>query len=299
MSSAVQEAGRPETLTQRERELAGIIEAYSRVTDQLKESHDRLLAEVARLRDELGRKNRMLRRRERLAALGELAAGLAHEIRNPLGGIQMFASLLARDLGDRPECMRLLDKITRGVGSLEKIVTDVLDFGRPAEPVPRPVQLAGLVRETADLAAARAAEAGVRLELGRVARRVELLTDGGLLQRALLNLLLNGIDAAASGAEQSGGGFVRVRARVSAELAVLVVRDNGPGIPPELADRVFNPFFTTKDKGTGLGLAIVHQIAESLGGGVRAGVHPRGGAVFTLTVPRELPGAPASSRAAG
>ncbi len=299
MSSALQTGGHSEAVTQRERELAGIIDAYSRVTDQLKESHDRLREEVTRLRDELSRKNRMLRRRERLAALGGLAAGLAHEIRNPLGGIQMFASLLARDVADRPECLRLLDRITRGVRSLEKIVTDVLDFGRPAEPVPGPVRLDGLVRETVDLSAARAAEAGVRVEPGRIAGGVELVTDGALLQRALLNLLLNGIDAAASGPAQPGRGFVKVQARVSGGLAVLAVRDNGPGIPPELAEEVFNPFFTTKDHGTGLGLAIVHQIAESLGGGVRAGTHPRGGAVFTLTVPRELPGAAASSRAAG
>src|SRR5690554_1355310 len=142
-------------VTHRERELAAIINAYNEVTERLKRSHERLTSEVERLREELARKNRQLRRRERLAALGELAAGVAHEIRNPLGGIRVFASLLRRDLADQPASLRLVEKITSGVTRLERIVTDILEFGRPAEPHPEPVHLRSLFAEVAELAAGK------------------------------------------------------------------------------------------------------------------------------------------------
>src|SRR3954467_3219107 len=103
-------------------ELGRIIMAYSEVTERLQRSHDQLTETVGRLREELGEKNRLLERRNRLAALGEMAAGLAHEIRNPLGGIQLYASLLAKDVADRPESHVLVGKIAAGVKRLESLV---------------------------------------------------------------------------------------------------------------------------------------------------------------------------------
>ena len=310
-------------LTQRERELGAIITAYNQVTEQLKGAHEKLLAEVGRLRDELARKNRLLRRRERLAALGELAAGVAHEIRNPLGGIRLFASLLEKDVADRPDALRLTGKIIKGVTSLEAIVSGILQFARPAEPSPAPVELERLVRETVELATERSEQQGVRVEVSRGLRDIELFTDGMLLQRALLNLLLNAIEAAGSsskpasakrekedgqdarppGADRSPADApaprkarrddhlptVTLSARAgTGGRIVLSVTDNGPGIPAELMDRIFNPFFTTRATGTGLGLAIVHQIAEMLGGSVQAANRREGGAVFSLCLPRRL-----------
>src|SRR3954466_15659486 len=114
-------------------ELGRIILAYSEVTERLEQSHAQLTATVASLREELGEKNRLLERKNRLAALGEMAAGLAHEIRNPLGGIQLYASLLAQDLGDRPdlgESMTVVNKISAGVKRLEGLVGQVLQFSR-------------------------------------------------------------------------------------------------------------------------------------------------------------------------
>lgn len=290
-------------LTQRERELGAIISSYNEVTEQLKGAHERLLAEVGRLRDELARKNRLLRRRERLAALGELAAGVAHEIRNPLAGIRLFASLLEKDVGDRPDALRLTGRITKGVTSLERIVTGILQFARPAEPKAARVDLARLVRETVELAEARGERRDVRIEVTGDAESLELYTDGALLQQALLNLLLNAIEAARGGdgsapsldregghdGRSPGGAQVVVSVRPSAmDRLVLSVADNGPGIPAELMDRIFNPFFTTKATGTGLGLAIVHQIAELLGGTVQAANRREGGAVFSLGLPQRL-----------
>lgn len=272
-------------MTPRERELGAIIRAYNDVTERLKESHEQLRDQVQRLRAEVARKNRQLRRRERLAALGEMAAGVAHEIRNPLGGIQMFASLLRRDLADQPEALRLVERINKGVNTLESIVSNILAFSRPAEAQPGAVCLKALARETVELVAVKAAAAGVRVEIGDSVNRVELVTDGRLLQRALLNLLLNAIDAA--GRADSAAGKVVIASRSSSgERVTISVADNGAGIPAGLMDRIFNPFFTTKSSGTGLGLSIVHQIVESLGGSVQAANRGGGGAVFSIALPR-------------
>jgi signal transduction histidine kinase len=273
--------------TERERELGAIIDSYNEVTEQLKRSHDRLAEEVQHLREELARKNAELRRRERLAALGEMAAGVAHEIRNPLGGIQLFSSLLARDLQDRPAQLLMVEKVSKCVGAMERIVADILEFGRPSTPSPAPVDLGVLVRECVELAASRTRQTAVTIEALDGIADISLIADAALLQRALLNLLVNAIEAVASNSDGPGTAAVRIRAdRGTAGRVAIHVEDDGPGIPADLMDRIFNPFFTTKDGGTGLGLAIVHQIAETLGGSVRAANRPSGrGAVFTLQIP--------------
>lgn len=271
-------------ITDREKELAAIIAAYNDVTDQLKRAHDKLGQEVRHLRRELARKNAELRRRERLAALGEMAAGVAHEIRNPLSGIRLYASLLCRDLRDRPAELRTVEKISKCVGALEEIVSDILHFGRPTTPNPAPVRLGIVVRQAVELAASRMREAAIAFEVDDEVDGFELVTDAALLQRALTNLLINAAEASAGLPAREP--HVRVRAdRNTTDRLAVRIEDNGPGIPPELMDRIFNPFFTTKHNGTGLGLAIVHQIAETLGGSVRAANRPEGGAVFTLLIP--------------
>lgn len=284
MSTLAEQSSVDSTLTQRERELGAIINAYNHVTEQLKLSHERLRDEVARLRGELEKKNRQLRRRERLAALGEMAAGVAHEIRNPLGGIQLFASLLEKDLRHSPAQRRLVSKIAQGVSSVESIVTDFLEFGRPRDPELRPLRVGAVVQEAVDLAVSRAEASGVRIEVD-VPDHLQLVSDVAMIRRALLNLLLNAIEAARGTTEDAQ---VQIRAFLQEpEQIILTVADNGPGIPPELMDRIFNPFFTTKDRGTGLGLAIVHQAAESLGGHVAVSNAAAGGAVFSLCLPKE------------
>lgn len=278
-----------EDLTQRERELGAIIAAYNEVTEQLKHSHEQLTGEVRRLREELARKNEQLRRRDRLAALGEMAAGVAHEIRNPLGGIQVFASLLAKDLADRPEALRLVGRIMQGVGRLESIVANILAFGRPAEPRPTRVLLTRVVQETIELAAAKVQERAVAIEADDSVAGVELWTDGALLQQALLNLVLNAVEATTGHPRRRDGARVVISAVVTEESVNVTVSDDGPGIPAELRDRIFNPFFTTRDGGTGLGLAIVHQIAEALEGSVQAANRAEGGAAFSMRLPRGVP----------
>ncbi|MCH7814219.1 MAG: hypothetical protein IID40_09390, partial [Planctomycetes bacterium] len=267
-------------LSQRERELAAIISSYNEVTDQLKRAHERLADEVQRLRDRLAQKDRELARKERLAALGEMAAGVAHEIRNPLGGIQLFASLLERDLKDQPKLGSLAAKISNGVRTLDGIVTDILAFAGPEDVMLGPVELGPLVEETLELAAPqqRARQVTLHVALSDDAPVVE--ANAPQLQRALLNLVFNAIDAAGAG----GNVWITTRPGESDAWVHLEVADDGPGVPAELRERIFHPFYTGKDSGTGLGLAIVHRIAETHGPGVQVGDRPGGGAVFGFSL---------------
>jgi signal transduction histidine kinase len=209
-----------------------------------------------------------------------MATGLAHEIRNPLGSISLFASLLERDLDDCSNEVALVRKIQNGVRNLDDIVSDVLAFARPDVMDRRHVRICEVVSSAIGLADPRFQKDGVAVELTNLSRDIVILADAGQLQRALLNLLLNAAEAC------DAGGFVRVSGRrINDEAVEIHVADDGPGIEPEVMDRIFNPFFTTKDSGTGLGLAIVHRIVESHGGTIRAGNMPGGGAAFSIRLP--------------
>ncbi len=271
----------PVELTDRERELGAIIAAYSDVTERLKGAHERLGDEVARLREELRQKNVELRRSERLAALGEMAAGLAHEIRNPLGGIALYASMLEGQLGKKPAAQSAARKISQGVRELDRLVGEILDFAqeprlelsvRPFEDVIAPV-----MEDVRPWAVQRA----VQVVVDPAAMALAVRCDPVRLQRVLSNLVMNAIQAV------DGGGRVWVSARREADdgAAEIEVSDDGPGMQPEHLERIFNPFFTTKATGTGLGLAIVHKIVEAHGGSIRAENRADGGARFVVRLP--------------
>lgn len=263
-------------------ELATVIEAYNDVTERLKQSHELLGREVCRLREELQAKNRELARRERLAALGEMAAGLAHEIRNPLGAIGLYASLLERDLGDLPEQEDIARRIGVGVKNLESIVGDILAFAGESDPHRRVTLLGAVLDSVLTQTAPQAHASDVQIHVDESLSDVELYCDPSHIERALMNLVFNAIDACGD------GGSIWIRPgedRQDESRFPIIVEDDGPGIAPEVLHRIFNPFFTTKDTGTGLGLAIVHRIAEAHGGHVRAGQREGGGASMGLTLP--------------
>jgi signal transduction histidine kinase len=270
-----------------EPDLVTIIQAYNDVTERLKRSHEALAREVCRLSEELQDKNKELQRRERLAALGEMAAGVAHEIRNPLGGIGLYASLLERDLADMPRQQDLVRRMTAGLKNLESIVNDILAFACDAEPRQERILLGKVLQAVLIQTTPQAEALNVRIEVGEKLASIALRADAAQLERALINLVFNAVDAAGTDRDDAGG---RVWIRCGKEdrdngLFRLIVEDNGPGITPELRHRIFDPFFTTKHTGTGLGLAIVHRIAESNEGSVSAGCAEAGGARFVLSLP--------------
>jgi signal transduction histidine kinase len=280
MSTAI--ANNPAVSAQRIEELGRIILAYSEVTEKLQESHEKLQHTVVALQEELGEKNRLLERKNRLAALGEMAAGMAHEIRNPLGGIQLYASLLAKDVGSMPASLDLVRKISGGVKRLEALVSQVLAFSRDIRVTPAPADLAQVVARAVEMATPKLDAANVVWVIEGPAE-MPVTIDPLLMEQALLNLVLNAADAM-----HERGGMLRIYysagADVDARQLRLTVKDAGPGIPSTVLDRIFDPFFTTKDTGTGLGLAIVHRIVEAHDGTIMATNPQGGGAQFEIRI---------------
>jgi len=264
-------------------DLASVFSAYNEITNRMHRSHLQLKGEVARLRKELKQKNELLERKSRLAALGEMAAGMAHEIRNPLGGIQLYVSLLAKELQGQAELLLWADKITKGVRTLDTIVNDILAFTQDQVCQKTQVNLSGLLMEVMDYVRPQAKSREVMVDFSGVSHELTVDIDLNMMNRILLNLILNAIGM------MEEGGRVDISAgdydRDEQYRFYIRVSDTGPGIASAVMDKIFNPFFTTRDSGTGLGLAIVHRLVECHGGAITATNNDGGGAMFTILLP--------------
>ena len=250
--------------------------------------------ESCRLVEEKVRLERELVSREHLARLGQMAAQVAHEVKNPLSSIKSIAQVM-REEGALAGYDQDLGLIVSEIDRLNRTVSQLLAFSRPSHSDSRPVQLADLVNATVTIASGEARERGVDL-------RVESITDvsltgpqGGALREALSNLVLNAMQAAEPGGEvviQASVQTARADPRnqsidFATPTLILTVTDSGPGIPAEAQQRVFEPFYSTKSRGTGLGLAIVQRRAVELGGSVELSspVQDGHGTRFQLIVP--------------
>ncbi len=218
---------------------------------------------------------------EKLRTVQALAASVAHEIRNPLGAIQSSVALLRRDLDVQGDDRTLLDIVFDETHRIGRIVTQFLDFARPARPELEPVDLGALLGEVMTLAEhdERAGPLQLLLHLDPGLAQVE--ADAGQVRQVVWNLLANALDAART--------RVAVRARATPLGVEVRVADDGPGMAPEVLARCFEPFRTTKAQGTGLGLAICKRIVEAHGGALRVECAPGEGAVASFTLPRTLP----------
>lgn len=252
-------------LGDRERRRAKLLE---KTTEQLTEAYARLQDNVERWKHA-----------ERLSAIGQLSAGLAHEIRTPLAAIEGAAELLRSVPADddlRTEMTEILRKESK---RLNRLLTDLLQFARPRRPEFRLAMISQVVESVVRLLDTQARKAGVVFAFRCEPGVPEVECDPEQLRQVLLNLCINALQAA------KGGGAVEIAAAARGASAIITVADNGPGMPPEVAGRIFEPFFTTKPDGTGLGLAVARTIVEGHGGRISLEPNVPSGVRFHIELP--------------
>jgi len=288
-------------------ELAELVTAFNDVAASLQATHETLRAEVSRLEAELRTTRRQLRRSRHLASLGEMAAGIAHEVRNPLGSIKLYAAMLVADLADRPSEREIAGKIVGSVDRANAVVGDVLAFSRRISVRWSQADALELLNDARE-ACAGCVSPGVRLVAPCPDRRpLPVACDAALVQQALVNVIRNALEAVAEGERPPGSPAPAVQLDIAPRsvlgpdgeriaMTALCITDNGPGLPPEVMERMFNPFFTTRAAGTGLGLAIVHRIIDAHAGRVVArnnpateAAHGCAGATIELLLPTTPP----------
>ena len=209
-----------------------------------------------------------------------MLAGIAHEVRNPLGGLELYAGLLRDALQDRPERLEEVKRIEREINYLKVVVTEFLDYARRPAPELGPVRLFDLLDEVRELVTEGAVAVVVTCPAD-----LRVRADAGQLRRALLNLGRNAVAAAQR--QHPGGGSVTLRGRRDGALIHVEVEDDGAGVPADLREKIFTPFFTTREKGTGLGLAFVREIVADHGGAIQVSTAAGGGARFAFTLVAE------------
>jgi signal transduction histidine kinase len=270
------------------RRMTGPLERLASAAERIGQG-DLAGAVVVETRDEIGYlASRLDEMRAALRARDErmqmMLAGIAHEVRNPLGGLELYAGLLREGLAGQPERLGEIARVEREIGYLKNVVTDFLDFARRPSLAMEEVPVAAVLEEIAEISrpAAGGPELCVECEPGLMA-----CADRTQLRRALLNLVKNAVVAAGV----SGRVALAVRADPSARQRIeWEIRDSGPGVPDQIRDKIFTPFFTTHERGTGLGLAFVAEIARDHGGSVSVDRGPEGGARFRFTTPNAEPG---------
>jgi signal transduction histidine kinase len=222
-------------------------------------------------------------RAEHLATLGELATGLAHEIRNPLAGIAGVIEIIGRDLPETSPARAVVPEVQQEVLHIKRILSDLLEVARPKALDLRPADLNATAEHAVTLARQQVSSKPIEIRFTKDHDLPPVEHDTGQIQQVLLNLLLNSIQAI------DGTGNVRVKVASEDGLAIVAVSDTGRGIPPEHLANIFRPFYTTKKKGTGLGLSLVSRIVESHGGRIEVNSSPGEGSQFTVRLPFKAP----------
>jgi two-component system nitrogen regulation sensor histidine kinase GlnL len=230
------------------------------------------------------------RLRDRLAALGEMAAAIAHEVKNPLAGIEVMAGILKRQLADSPDAQSILGDIIKEAKMANAIVMEVLDFVRPIRLQVERISIAEAIRDAVSMAESHVTRGNVQVSMVCPEQLPAIQGDPHQLRQIFTNLLTNAFEAL------GGEGQVSVVATNILEdgpaggepqgpMVQVEVADNGPGMPADVIDRIFSPFFTTKPQGSGLGLAIVRKIVDAHDGRIDVGVLDGGGTRFLVTLP--------------
>jgi two-component system, NtrC family, sensor histidine kinase HydH len=244
-----------------------------------RESLQRATAQLNAVYNELQQNFERMKRSERLYAIGQLSAGLAHEVRNPLASIGGAASILRKNSGSEERREEFLEIIEKECLRLNRLLTNFLEFARPSPPQYRVAEVGPILESVVGLTAHAAGRQTIQLRIDSAPGVPAITCDPEQIKQVLLNLTINSVQA------MPEGGEVVLSTRMDNGRVAIEVKDQGPGISPEQLDKVFDPFFTTKDSGTGLGLSVAHQIASQHGGILSAKNNPDRGATFSLYLP--------------
>ena len=269
-------------------EIADLAEGFNRMTEELARAHAQLTSWGTQLEHKVEERTAELKsvqdrmvRAERLAAIGKLAAGVAHEINNPLTGVLTNASLMLADLPPEDPRRADLQSIVDETLRCRTIVKGLLDFARQTRPQKQLVEIGEIVEDVLGLVRNQASFQNIVVTTDLASGVPSVMADRDQLRQVVLNAVLNAAEA------MPHGGSLRLTTRSVDDGSVVVVEiaDNGPGIPPAIRDRIFEPFFTTKKTGTGLGLSIAYGILEEHGGTLQVQSPPGGGTTIVITLP--------------
>jgi two-component system NtrC family sensor kinase len=270
------------TLTEAEQEKMKVaFETAQEAFVEAQSNHQAMIQQVFEMQQRLEHQDKLLQRKSRLEALGNMAAGVAHEIRNPLGGICLYTDLLIRRLkGSELEWERSKAmKIRENIMALEQIVSDMLNFTHESEPKMKEEDLSNIISQSVELAKGHNSFNSHHVDLS--VAPATLCVDRRQLQQVFLNIILNAFQAM----EERGELVVRGRFLDNRQSYVVTFCDTGTGIPEDKLEDIFNPFVTFKDGGTGLGLAIGHRVIEQHGGRLEVVNNRRCGVTFMITLP--------------
>ncbi len=263
------------SFSKRNDEIGDLGRNFNRMVEQLRES-----------REEIERLHRtQMSRAEHLSTLGELATGLAHEIRNPLAGIAGVIEIIGRDLPSTSPARAVVKDVRLEIAQINRIVTDLLETARPRPPQIRPSDLNTTVEHAVMLARQQVLSKPIKIELKKATDLPDVEHDSDQIHQVLLNLLLNAVQA------MDGAGTVHVEISSASGFATVSVSDTGRGIAPEHLPNIFRPFYTTKGNGTGLGLSLARRIVEEHHGRIEVSSVQGKGTEFQVFLPFKRPAA--------
>ncbi len=281
-------------------DLVGPITVFSDPSFQgMEAALQHLSDKVGAMVERLHESHRAAARAEQLAAVGQLASGLAHEIRNPLTSMKVLVQGAREQDAPGGLCGRDLAVVEEEIDRLNRTVQTFLDYARPPEPKKNPFPIRDVVQQTIELLSSRAGHLGISIQAHLPEANLTIEADQGQIRQVLLNLLINALEANSKDgtvavrivyeSETMTHAFDRHAAPVTGSVRIEVA-DTGSGLPRDLGRRIFEPFVSTKDTGTGLGLTICKRIIEEHGGSISATNRAEGGALFTVRLPIGSPG---------
>ena len=234
--------------------------------------------------ESLGEQMRQMQRTEQMAVCGQLAAGVAHEIKNPLASISLTLQVLGEELGLDEADRQLFEKVRQETGRIENLMKDLMSYARPRDPTPDRVDLSEILSRAAFFGLQRLPAVDGRRNAVEIRRELapdlpRVSGDRDQLTQVFVNVVLNAIEI------MPDGGEISIRAERLGDGVAVKISDQGPGVPEGLKERIFEPFFTKKPKGTGLGLAVTKRLLEQNGGSIRVEDAPGGGACFEIRLP--------------